>query len=151
MKEFVKKLLVTLSTILALSFVQVSTCLAGDVPEGLLHNEEALVFLGEVTELEVDKITVVVTGNIKGAAVSGEEQAKPVEKTAEEQIESEEKEEEADAGSPVSIGIIGGADGPTSIFLAGKIGTGTILGIILAAVITVGAAVASVVMFIKKK
>ena len=31
----------------------------------------------------------------------------------------------------VAISIIGGADGPTSIFLAGKIGDGMILGTIL--------------------
>lgn len=36
-----------------------------------------------------------------------------------------------------SIGIIGGADGPTSIFIAGKFGDGFILGAILVAVVLV--------------
>lgn len=36
-----------------------------------------------------------------------------------------------------AIGIIGGADGPTSIFIAGKFGDGFILGAILVAVVFV--------------
>lgn len=35
----------------------------------------------------------------------------------------------------VAISIIGGADGPTSIFLAGKIGDGMILGTILIGIV----------------
>ena len=35
----------------------------------------------------------------------------------------------------VAVSIIGGADGPTSIFLAGKIGDGFILGIALIGII----------------
>ena len=40
--------------------------------------------------------------------------------------------------SPATIGIIGGADGPTSIFIAGKIGNGTLF--FLAAVVVLLAA-----------
>lgn len=36
-----------------------------------------------------------------------------------------------------SVGIIGGADGPTSIFVAGKVGDGFSLGIILLGIILV--------------
>jgi len=36
-----------------------------------------------------------------------------------------------------AIGIIGGADGPTSIFIAGRMGNGVILGAILVAIILV--------------
>lgn len=38
-----------------------------------------------------------------------------------------------------SIGIIGGADGPTSIFIAGKVGTGDIvLGLVVAVAVILG-------------
>lgn len=41
----------------------------------------------------------------------------------------------------VAISIIGGADGPTSVFIAGKIGDGMIGGIILGGVIFTGLAI----------
>lgn len=41
----------------------------------------------------------------------------------------------------VAISIIGGADGPTSVFIAGKIGDGMIGGIILCGVIFTGLAI----------
>ena len=36
-----------------------------------------------------------------------------------------------------SIGIIGGADGPTSIFIAGRIGSGTVIGELLVGVLLI--------------
>ena len=44
--------------------------------------------------------------------------------------------------------VIGGADGPTSVFIAGKVGNGFGLGTIFAGVILV---IAGVVIFIKSK
>lgn len=38
----------------------------------------------------------------------------------------------------VAISIIGGADGPTSVFIAGKVGDGLILGIIIVGIILAG-------------
>ena len=35
----------------------------------------------------------------------------------------------------VAISIIGGADGPTSVFIAGKVGDGMILGVIVVGII----------------
>jgi len=40
-----------------------------------------------------------------------------------------------------SIGIIGGADGPTSIFIAGRIGSGSVIGGLLIGVLLVGAGI----------
>ena len=39
-----------------------------------------------------------------------------------------------------SVAVIGGADGPTAIFLAGKVGNGTIMGIIAIGIVLVAAA-----------
>lgn len=47
----------------------------------------------------------------------------------------------------VAVSIIGGADGPTSIFLAGKIGDGFILGTLLIGIVLL---VAGVVIYKKK-
>ena len=38
----------------------------------------------------------------------------------------------------VAISIIGGADGPTSVFIAGKVGDGLILGTIIVGIILAG-------------
>ena len=38
----------------------------------------------------------------------------------------------------VAISIIGGADGPTSVFIAGKVGDGLILGTIIVGIIFAG-------------
>lgn len=38
----------------------------------------------------------------------------------------------------VAISIIGGADGPTSVFIAGKVGDGLILGTIIVGIILTG-------------
>lgn len=43
-------------------------CLAGDIPEGLLSEDTAMVFYAEVTEVEENSVTVTVTENIKGMA-----------------------------------------------------------------------------------
>lgn len=43
-------------------------CLAGDIPEGLLSEDTAMVFYGEVTEIKENSVTVTVTENIKGTA-----------------------------------------------------------------------------------
>ena len=56
--------------ILAMAFclLNMLVCLAGDIPEGLLSEETAMVFYGEVTEVKENSITVMVTENIKGVA-----------------------------------------------------------------------------------
>ncbi len=51
----------------------------------------------------------------------------------------------------VSISIIGGADGPTSIFLAGKIGTGFKVAVVVGVVLLAVAAVIIVKSIMKKK
>lgn len=48
--------------------MNVTICMAGDVPEGLLGDEDSLVYFGEVTEIEDAQISVLVTENIKGTA-----------------------------------------------------------------------------------
>ena len=48
----------------------------------------------------------------------------------------------------MAISIIGGADGPTSIFLAGKLGTSSFVGIMVVAVILLAI---GVILVIKKK
>lgn len=48
------------------------TCYAGDIPEGLLGDENTLVFYGEVKEISENSITVVVSENIKGVAIIGD-------------------------------------------------------------------------------
>ncbi len=40
-----------------------------------------------------------------------------------------------------AFGIIGGADGPTSVFLAGKIGKGCIIGAVIAGMVLIGAGI----------
>ena len=47
-----------------------------------------------------------------------------------------------------SISIIGGADGPTSVFLAGKTGDGFSIGLLVAGLLAIAAAV---VLVLKKK
>lgn len=47
-----------------------------------------------------------------------------------------------------AIGVIGGADGPTSVFIAGKVGDGFGLSIILAGIVLV---IAGAIMIIKSK
>lgn len=56
--------------ILAMAFclMNMFVCLAGDIPEGLLSEETAMVFYGEVTEVKENSVTVMVTENIKGVA-----------------------------------------------------------------------------------
>lgn len=46
-----------------------------------------------------------------------------------------------------SIAVIGGADGPTSIFIAGKVGEGSILTVIIVGVIMI----AGIVIMIKRR
>ena len=38
----------------------------------------------------------------------------------------------------VAVSIIGGADGPTAVFIAGKVGDGIIFGVIVVGIILVG-------------
>lgn len=52
------------------------------------------------------------------------------------------------ANAAMAVSIIGGADGPTSIFLAGKIGNGFITGIILIGIVLI---IAGVIIYKKFK
>ena len=52
------------------------------------------------------------------------------------------------SNAAMAVSIIGGADGPTSIFLAGKIGDGFITGIILIGIVLI---VAGVIIYKKFK
>lgn len=56
--------------ILAMTFclMNMLVCLAGDIPEGLLNEDTAMVFYGEVTSAEENNIIVKVKENIKGMA-----------------------------------------------------------------------------------
>lgn len=40
-----------------------------------------------------------------------------------------------------SIEVIGGADGPTTVFVAGKLGTGTIAGIVVIGIVLITAGI----------
>lgn len=53
----------------------------------------------------------------------------------------------AKAKKAVSIGVIGGADGPTSVFIAGKIGTDISVGLIVVGIILV---VLTIILWIRK-
>ena len=50
--------------------------------------------------------------------------------------------------APASVGIIGGADGPTAIFVEGNVGDGFSIGMILIGIILV---VAGVIIYRKRK
>lgn len=183
------------------------TCFAGDVPEGLLNNNEALVFFGEVQEVGADKISVLVTENIKGTAVTGqvyeydewaftsEPQAEQVylcgyydennplyvweitntdigfininnsddmSNRMEEYINNGDftrAQEElltvevaASEEDNESIGIIGSADGPTSIYVSRSgISVKAVIGLCIAGVVAVGIVIVIVVKKIRKK
>lgn len=163
--------------------VSVVSCFAGDIPECLLSEDTAMVFYGEVKEASEERITVVVTENIKGMAkveetysyeewiftknpIVGEiylcgyyDENNPFNiweivrkdedtidildatnmsnrmeeyinngdfhKAQQELLKGKEKAIEE---TSVSIGIIGGADGPTNIFLSSDSeGGGTVI------------------------
>lgn len=193
--------LLIVAMILIIGFTCAATGVAGDVPESLLHSDEALVFFGEVKEVETDKIVVVVTENIKGTAEVGgeyeydewaftqepeigqiylcgyldennpldvwqitgtntetveinhpddmsqrmekylndgdfaEAQAKLMEKkrTEEKLVEAQNTEEK----NPEIESVTDSEAGPTSIFLAGKIGSGAIFAIIVAGIVVI--------------
>lgn len=40
-----------------------------------------------------------------------------------------------------TIGIIGGADGPTTVFVAGKLGSGSAAGMVIVGIIVIAAAI----------
>ena len=66
-----KKILVLIYS-LVFCLMNLLTCYAGDIPEGLLGDENTLVFYGEVKEISENSITVVVSENIKGVAMIGD-------------------------------------------------------------------------------
>lgn len=66
-----KKILVLVLS-LVFGLMNLLTCYAGDIPEGLLGDENTLVFYGEVKEISENSITVVVSENIKGVAMIGD-------------------------------------------------------------------------------
>ena len=71
---------------------------------------------------------------------------------AQEQKENEAKETSAavdTSDGAMSVEVVGGADGPTSIFLAGKIGNRTVIGIGAVAVVVLG--IVAVIFFRNKK
>ena len=214
MKKCAKKLLIMFLAVLTMGLLPVSTCFAGDVPEGLLCNENALVFFGEVQAIDTDKIVVTVTENIKGNAEAADEytyaewaftqdlvvgevylcgyydennplyiweiteqnaetlkikntddmskrmeqylnngdfaeaQAKLMEKQGVDKTTDAIKAPENKPASEdaTSNGIIGGADGPTTIFVAGGFEKGATFGVAAGAVILVG-----ILVFIRKK
>ena len=215
MKKCAKKLLIMLFAVLTMGLLPVCTCFAGDVPEGLLCDENALVFFGEVQSIDTDKIVVTVAENIKGNAKEADEytyaeweftqdlvvgevylcgyydennplyiweiteqntetlkikntddmskrmeqylnngdfaevQAKLIEKQEVDKATDtiKEPENKPDSQDATSIGIIGGADGPTAVFVVEEFEKRAIFGMAAAgAVILVG-----IIIFIKKK
>ncbi len=70
-----KCLLVFLSVLLL--FALETICLAGSVPEDLLHSDDALLFFGEVKDISSTSITVVQKKNVKGDFVQDRELTYP--------------------------------------------------------------------------
>ena len=91
----------------------------------------------EVTEAEVSENVSITTGEEADASEEG------VEVEAGDTITSNEESS--------AITVIGGADGPTSVYIAGKIGKGTIVAGVVLTVLVVGAIVVAIKKFGRKK
>lgn len=108
---------------------------------------------GETAEFTYNSMSLYVDGELVFDETEYQKTLK--EKTIEQQQEavedSRETENDGKQSDGISVAIIGGADGPTSVFLAGKIGSQFIFAVITVVILILAAAVITAWRILRKK